>query len=225
MVATEIRGMIRDAGFQPGDKIFSEHDLTKRLQVSRASVREAIRILEVTGLVSVHQGKGVFLREPREEGFDALGRYIREHSDSLFEIFEVRLLVEPACAGRAAVAATDREIQEMRESLQRFESHCAADELEGAIQQDEVFHTKIAEASRNRTLHVLMKTFARNLSEGWITSLTVPGRQIKTISEHRAILDGIEARDADAASTAMHLHLTNALREIRGYANSGTDGE
>lgn len=224
MVATEIRSMIKQDGFQPGDKIYSEHELTKRLGVSRASVREAIRILEVSGLLSVHQGRGVFLRNDNTEEFSALTKFVHDHSDSIFEQFEIRLLIEPDCAARAARLATTDEIRELREILQRFEEHCAAEEVQGAISQDELFHTKIAKATRNRTLHVLMSTFARNLTESWITSLSVPGRQIKTITEHRAILDAIEAGNESDANTAMRIHLSNALAEIQSYTGTTDTG-
>lgn len=217
MVATEIRSMIKADGFGPGDKIYSENELTKRLGVSRASVREAIRILEVSGLLTVHQGRGVFLQTKQEEEFNALAHYIREHADSLFEQFEIRLMIEPECAARAASTASPEEVAELRTILRTFEEHCAAEEIQGAVLQDERFHENLAKATGNRTLYILMKTFSRNLTEAWITSLSVPGRQIKTISEHRAILDAIEAGEAERARSAMNTHLSNALREIRAY--------
>ena len=218
MVASEIRRMIDEAGFGPGDKIYSENQLTRTLDVSRTSVREAIRILEVQGLLTVRQGKGIFIRDSEEEQFEALGRWIQEHSDSLFEHFEIRLLIEPDCAARAARLIEPGEIDEIRETLRRFEEHCAQSAIQGAIVEDKQFHNLVARASRNRTLHVLMKTFTRSLNEGWITSLNLPGRQIKTITEHRSILDAIEAHDTERARGAMLDHLTNALAEIKSYA-------
>jgi len=218
MVASEIRKMVEDAGFGPGDKIYSENELTRALEVSRTSVREAIRILEVQGLLTVQQGKGIFVRDSAEERTEALGRWIQSHSDNLFEIFEIRILIEPDCAARAARYADEGEIAEMRESLRRFEDHCARSAIQGAIAQDKHFHNLIARASRNRTLHVLMSTFTRTLNEGWITSLSLPGRQIKTISEHRAILDAIEAHDADQAHRSMKIHLQNAFTEVKEFA-------
>lgn len=222
MVAAEIRGMIKADQFQPGDKIYSEHELTRRLSVSRASVREAIRILEVSGLLTVRQGKGIFVRERDNPDFDALGEYIQDHSDSIFEQFEIRLLIEPDGAARAAARATTEEIGEMRDALRGFEEYCAAGAVAGAIAQDEVFHTLIARTTGNRTLYILMKTFARSLTEGWVTSLSVPGRQIKTITEHRAILDAIEAHDQEGARLAMKTHLTKAMTEVRSLADKAS---
>lgn len=215
--------MVEEAEFSPGDKIYSENELTRKLDVSRTSVREAIRILEVQGLLTVRQGKGIFIRDSAEERTEALGRWIQSHSDNLFEIFEIRILMEPDCAARAARNADAGEISEMRETLRCFEDHCARSAIQGAITQDKQFHNLVARASRNRTLYVLMSTFSRSLNEGWITSLSLPGRQIKTISEHRAILDAIEARDADEARRTMKVHLENAFSEVKDYASANGD--
>jgi len=215
MVADEIRSMIKESGFQPGDKVFSENELTRKLGVSRSSVREAIRILEVTGLVTVQQGKGVFIRESQEQQFQPLATWIQEHADSLFEQFEVRLLIEPGCAARAAGSAKPEELALMRDSLTLFGAAVEAGSVQAAIIQDENFHTLIARATRNRTLHILMKTFSRNLTEAWITSLHVPGRLEKTVVEHRAILTAIENGDGDAARNAMTVHLETAQNEIK----------
>lgn len=223
MVANEIRSMIDRMGFKPGDKIFSENELTKRLNVSRSSVREAIRILEVTGLLTVQQGKGVFIRDSHEEQFQAVGQWIQEHSDNLFEQFEVRLLIEPAAAARAARSANAEELEQMRAALGAFEEAVNTESVASAIAQDQTFHTTIARATRNRTLHVLMKTFARSLNEGWITSLHLPGRLTKTISEHRAILNAIQAGDEEAARQAMMDHLERALADIKEHSNRSTD--
>lgn len=220
MVADEIRSMIKESGFGPGEKIFSENELTKRLGVSRSSVREAIRILEVTGLLTVRQGKGVYLRESDEQQFAALGQWIQEHSDSLFEQFEVRLLIEPGAAECAAREAKPEELAQMKDALTLFEASVQTGSVQAAIAQDAKFHTSIAKATRNRTLYVLMKTFSRNLNEAWITSLHMPGRLEKTVVEHRAILDAIESGDGETAKAAMASHLRNALGEIKEYSGS-----
>ena len=187
------------------------------LEVSRASVREAIRILEISGLVTVYQGRGVFLRDQSAGRFAALGEWIHENADSLLEQFEIRLLIEPDCADRAARQATQPEIAAMRGAQLQFEAYCAENSIEGAMRQDAELHTLIAKATRNRTLLVLMGTFARNLNEAWLTSLSLPGRRDRTQLEHDQIIAAIEARDGAAARRAMYTHLSNALSEVKAY--------
>ncbi len=217
MAADEIRKMIKEAGFQPGDKIFSENELTKRLEVSRSSVREAIRILEVTGLVTAHHGKGVFLNDQRREQFEPLRQWIADHEDSLFEQFEVRLLIEPEAAALAAEKAQAEEIAELRRLSASFAEAAETEDTEKAIEADSAFHTVIAQATRNKTIHVLMSTFGQRLTEGWITSLSIPGRMQKTIAEHGKILAAIENRVPEEARKHMRKHLVNARNEIRSY--------
>ena len=101
-VIDAIKQMISREGFNPGDKFYSENELTKKLQVSRSSIREAVRILEVTGFVNVKHGKGIFISDSIGEGYGAFTDWMKSHEPSLIEIFEVRLIIEPKAAVYAA---------------------------------------------------------------------------------------------------------------------------
>lgn len=215
LAADQIRQMIDQEGFEPGDKIFSENELIKRLGVSRSSIREAIRILEITGIVTVHQGKGVFLKSQGDGPFDALREWLSEHQESLFEQFEVRLLIEPEASALAALRAEEQELRELRRLFNSFTEALEGNDLEMAMTVDAEFHEMVAQATRNRTLAELMKTFSHKLTEGWITSLQVPGRLEKTVDEHRQLLEALEARSASDARDSMRQHLINARNDIR----------
>jgi GntR family transcriptional repressor for pyruvate dehydrogenase complex len=217
MAAEQVREMIKEAEFKAGDKIFSESELIRRLGVSRATVREAIRILEVTGLVIVHHGKGVFLKEQDVRPFESLREWLNEHHDTLFEQFEVRLLIEPEAAAVAAMRAKEPELTELRRLLERFREAVESGNLETAMTLDAEFHELLATATRNRTLSELMKTFSHRLTEGWVTSLQVPGRLEKTVEEHGSLLEALEARAPDEAREHMRQHLVNARNDIRAY--------
>jgi GntR family transcriptional repressor for pyruvate dehydrogenase complex len=220
IAAEQIRHMIKESGFAPGEKIFSESELIRRLGVSRASVREAIRILEVTGLVVVYHGKGVFLKEQGVGQFETLRDWLNEHQDTLFEQFEVRLLIEPEAAAVAAIRAREPELRELRRLVGTFIEAVESGQLERAMTLDAEFHEALATATRNRTLSELMTTFSHRLTEGWVTSLQVPGRLEKTVEEHGGVLEALEARDADEAREQMRRHLVNARNDIRAYFGS-----
>ena len=66
MVTDAIKTIIKEENLKPGDKLYSEKELVKKLEVSRSSIREALRMLEVSGVVKVYQGKGVFISDPEE---------------------------------------------------------------------------------------------------------------------------------------------------------------
>lgn len=213
-VIAVIKEMIIDEGFKPGDKFYSENELTKKLQVSRSSIREALRMLEVTGQVSVKQGKGIFVLDASGEQFKAFSTWLKTHEQSIKDNFEVRLIIEPKAAGRAAEQSDAEDIQKMEEVCTLFAKFAEDKNTEEVIQCDRRFHRILAGATKNITLHVLMKSMTTELPNGWISSLYTPGRIEKTIHEHNDILKAIKKRDKTGAENAMTRHLVNALHDI-----------
>src|SRR5210317_2032560 len=104
-VIDAIKKMIVDDGFNPGEKFYSEKELTGKLEVSRSSIREALRILEVTGKVNVKQGKGIFISDTQGKRFKEFSTWLKNNEQSIKDNFEVRLIVEPKAARRAAEKA------------------------------------------------------------------------------------------------------------------------
>ena len=212
-VVEAIETMITQGNYAPGDKFLSENELGKELHVSRSSVREAVRILEVRGRVSVRHGKGIFISEPPEG--DSFTEWIRDNRASIFDHFEVRMIIEPKAAWHAASKADQDSLKAMEKACELFEENAGKGDMAALVKADGDFHRLIARSTNNRTLYFLMKTMTRSLSEGWITSLHIPGRIEKTVGEHGAILDAIRDRDPERAEGEMMRHLSNALSDIR----------
>ena len=213
-VIDEIKNMIVDDGFKPNDKFYSENELTKKLGVSRSSLREALRILEVTGQVTVKQGKGIFIADLSDHQFTAFVTWLKNNEQSIKDNFEVRLIIEPKAAGRAAENADEDDIEKMEEACQQFSHFFKKGNTEEVIQCDRRFHRILAGATKNVTLHVLMKSMTSTLPNGWISSLYTPGRIEKTVQEHNDILEAIKKHDKAGAENAMTRHLVNALHDI-----------
>jgi len=209
-----IKKMIVDDGFKANDKFYSENELTKKLQVSRSSIREALRILEVTGQVTVKQGKGIFVADLSDQQFKAFSIWLKNNEQSIKDNFEVRLIIEPKAAGRAAENADADDIKKMKEACSLFSKYAEEGNTEEVIQYDRRFHRILAGATKNVTLHVLMKSMTTSLPNGWISSLYTPGRIEKTVHEHGDILEAIIQRDKAGAENAMIRHLVNALHDI-----------
>lgn len=214
-VYKELKKIIETEQFKPGDKFYSEHQLASRLGVSRSSIREAVRMLEVSGLVTVAQGKGVFLRKPPEQ-LPVQGWAV-DNADSLREHFQVRLILEPEAAALAAAHVQDEDLDMLKEIYADFKESVEVHDIEQAIAYDGKFHTIISKSTGNRTLRVLMETMASTLNEGWYASLNIPGRLERTVGEHQEILDAIISRDEAAAKKAMKQHLRRALKDIETY--------
>ncbi len=213
-VIEAIKKMIADDGFRPGDKFYSENILTQKLHVSRSSVREAVRMLEVTGQVTVKHGKGIFVTDMMEKEFEGFSDWLKHNEQSIQDHFEVRLIIDPKAAAVAAEKADANDIEKMEEVCRDFSSNTGQGNTAGLVKCDEEFHLLLSKSTKNKTLHFLMKTMTKSLPEGWISSLHIPGREEKTIDEHRKILKAIKDKDPGKAEIAMKEHLENALRDI-----------
>jgi len=213
-VINAVKEMISEDGFKPGDKFYSENELTKKLEVSRSSVREALRILEVTGRVNVRQGKGIFINDLEGVQFTEFSSWLKANEQSIREIFEVRLIIEPKAAGYAAEKATKRDIEKLEQAYSDFVALAEAQKVEEAIICDGTFHRLLAGATKNKTLNILMKAMITNTPTGWISSLFTPGRIERTVHEHHDVLSAIKVHDKIGAENAMTRHLLNALHDI-----------
>ena len=214
MVTDAIYEIIRTENLQPGDKLYSEKELAKKLEVSRSSIREAHRMLEVSGVVKVYQGKGVFINDPTKKEHP-VKNWVVENAEALREHFEVRLLIEPHAAAVASKRAEEKDFESLRELYAAFVKNVQSGDILQSISSDSAFHLAIARATKNRTLSVLMRTMEQTLNEGWYASLHAPGRLQASVTEHKRLLDAILARDAKEASAAMDQHLRNALSDIQ----------
>lgn len=210
-----IKELIAEGAFAPGDKFHSENELCRMLQVSRSSIREAVRILEVTGQVTVRQGKGIFLVDTEASQFRAFSDWLRNNQQSIFDHFEVRLIIEPRTAYKAAQQADAEDIARMERACREFARNAEKGDTSLTIQCDREFHKNLARSTKNNTLYFLMKSMTTSLADGWISSLHAPGRIQKTISEHEEILRAVRERDAERAMNAMTRHLENAINDIK----------
>lgn len=182
----------------PGSRII-ETRIARQLGTSQAPVREALRDLATLGLVEMHPYRGARVRQPEPE--------------ELVEAMELRGELE-AIAARAAVRSIDEKmLSEMRGLLDEMRASAARGDAHAQAQQNSRFHTCVIAASGNRTLQRLwsmLEPFARS----YLTA-TVPGADLHWLAErHVAILDALEARDADRAAEAMRTHAREAERQV-----------
>lgn len=212
-----IINLIQEEGFKPGDKFYSENTLVKRLGVSKSSIREAMRSLESTGWISVQHGKGVFINLSSERFGQGFVGWLKSNREEMLDHFDVRLMLDPKAAAFAAGKASDEEIKKLNTICEDFASKAQSERLDDLILIDELFHSTVALYTKNKTLYVLTCTLAKSLPVGWISSLHIPGRAEKTISEHRSIVAAIANHDPEGAEKAMTAHLRNAMSEIAAF--------
>lgn len=189
-----------------GDKLPPERELAERFGVSRTSVRDAIRVLELMGLLEPRQGEGTVVRDLSPDLLvHPLASLLVRSRERLSELLDVRKMIEPPLAARAAELATAEEVAGLEEILARQEEKM----LQGVvtIEEDSEFHYAIATAARNRVVLRVLDVLMDLLRESRERSLQVKGRLQKSLEGHRRILQAIRRRDPADAEAAMRHHL------------------
>lgn len=196
---------------KPGDKLPSERELADMLHVSRSSIRDAIRSLELMGLVEPRQGAGTIVCEPIDPSIKPFAKALKHRQELVGELLDFRKMLEPPLAARAAKHASLDEISEMEETLLRQEAKIAAGQP--GIAEDAEFHYRIALASGNNVVLKVLDLVIDLLSDTRQRALQVPGRPQKSLAGHRRILAAIKRRDGEAANSAMRRHIED-IEEI-----------
>jgi len=190
---------------KPGDLLPPERALVRMLGVSRDSVRNAIRTLELMGLLEPRQGIGTVVRSPAAKSSNPLATALLEKRKMVAELIDVRKMIEPPLAGRAALHITGDAIADMEDILVRQKAKVLQGEL--GIEEDSEFHYAIALASDNSVILKVVDVLMDLLRETRESSLQVEGRQEKSLAGHHRILSALKLGDAAAAEAAMRRHL------------------
>jgi GntR family transcriptional repressor for pyruvate dehydrogenase complex len=218
-IVRQIRALIADGKLQSGDRLPPERELAERFTVSRASVREALRALQSTGLIEIRPGEGAFVREVSVEALvEPLALVILAQREGVAELYEARRLLEPPIAALAARRAGPEEVAELERVLNEQEREVAAGRT--GIGQDAAFHSAIAHSTHNRAITRIVTALMDLLAQSREEALQTPGRPARSHQDHRRILAAIQGRDAAGAHQAMLEHLVAVERLVmeRGVA-------
>lgn len=208
--------LIHELDLKAGDRLPPERELAAGLGVSRASVRQALVVLEVQGLVEVRHGEGAILLETRPDS--SVISAARAHTRRLPEVIEAREALEVKLASLAAERRTDEDLARIEDALEAME----ADVARGGrgLEGDELFHGAVTAAARSSLLADLMTEISAAIRESRIESLSQPDRPQESLASHRQIADAIRAGDAEAAGDAMaeHIRLVSDVALLRDEA-------
>ena len=221
-IADQLAQLIANGEFPAGSRLPAERELAVSLGVSRTSVREAIISLEMTGLVEVRVGTGIFVTSPPE----GVQRASRDAGPGPFELLAARKLVEGEIAALAATTATIEDASVLRTSVERLGE--SVHDFPAREAEDREFHLRLAKATGNSSLELVVEGLWDQRAELWgrmqqhfhTTNLAE-----RTIRDHAAIAAAVAAHDPDAARAAMHRHLARVAREFqRGVDNTNEAG-
>lgn len=218
-IVGQIYQLIRDGELNPGDRLPPERELAQILGVSRASVREAMRLLDMKGLIVVRPGAGTFITEDAIEAIVQAFSSLLEGNNAAGDVFEMRLLLEPHVVSLAAERATEGDVTEMERILNAQEGEI--DDGGTGVEHDAQFHFAISEATKNVALITVTHAISDILSQSREDELLSPERSRLSLQSHRQILSAIERKDPTEAEAAMHRHIADIDKEVHDLSPKG----
>ncbi|MGW4826112.1 FadR/GntR family transcriptional regulator [Amycolatopsis japonica] len=202
-VVERIKAHVEESGLHAGDKLPSERDLAERLGVSRASIKQAIVVLEVQGLLESRHGGGTYLRNDHLD-VEPVDELVARRS-RLPEVLEAREAMETKLAELAALRRSDEDLAAIDAALEFMKSEIE-DGGHGA-EGDRRFHEAITAAANNALLAEFMRSIDTQIAESRNESLRQPGRPWRSLSQHQKIAEAIRAGAPRAAANAMRQHV------------------
>jgi GntR family transcriptional regulator, transcriptional repressor for pyruvate dehydrogenase complex len=217
VLANELRERILSGEFAEGTPLPPERELVIQTRMSRTTVREALRILEVQGLIRIKAGRagGAFVQRPGEESVaNSLELLIRGRQLRLASVHETREAIEPSCARLAALHRDDEDLHRLEVAN---EAIAASTDLDGFLRSNVDWHVAVTQASHNEILIGIMMALSRAIytatnNEGFVND------EVRSIAvrAHRSVTRAIRDRDAEAAVRRMtrhvHSYATAALK-------------
>lgn len=210
--AEQLRREINEGDtYAPGSKLPNENELSIEMGVSRTTLREAIRILVAEGVLQVHRGKGTYVNARQEPLSDALPSF-HEQKVALKDLYEARLIIEPAAAALACQRATDEEIEEIvrlvKATQEQFHNDYNNQEI---IQREIAFHDALIRASHNQFFDYFIPVVNQTIEKTFELEYKWEAVAEGAYNDNFMIIDFLRKRDAEALRSVMTIHLHRAL--------------
>lgn len=205
--------LIRSGKYQPGDRLPAIMQMAQSFGVSHPTLREALRKLEVTGVVEIKHGSGVYVRRGHEMLLVSNPTFGGGVSKKLLlDLIEARIPIETQAITLATQHATDKHLARMTELLAEAETHY--DDDAKLSEANMAFHGEIALASGNTVLTQIQEVLAELFQQEQRVLLGIYGSREQDHEEHLGLLDAISRRDADLATSRMRAHLDGVREAI-----------
>jgi len=215
-IARELQSRIRRRELRPGDQLPSERQLAGMFGASRGSVREALRALELSGVIRSRQGGGNFVSDmPPGASTQPLSQFLERQREHLLDLSEARQMFEPRLALLAAERASVGDLDALRKAVEEQERALEEGDVDAVFNADRLFHQLIAEAARNQTVIMLHNYLSDLVSGGRREAIeNNTSRRTQSAIDHRAIYEAIASGSGSAASAAMLQHLKNVENSV-----------
>lgn len=218
-ITSRILSLIKERELSPGDRLPPERDLAVMLNVSRASLREALRALFAMNIIEMRQGDGTYVTSLEPQQLVQHLEFVFSLDDSTFiQLFEARKIVEVGIVALAAQRITEKQITLLEEKLRLAERSLHDSEV--FLNADLELHKVIIEAAGNPILDRFMASISQLGLASRSRTVNIPGILTETIEDHKAIVEAIKQHDPDAASRAMLIHLNHVEDRLSNLSDS-----
>ncbi len=215
-IVDQVRNLIRSEKLRPGDRLPSERDLGERMRVSRVTVREALRVLEASGLIEIRVGArgGAFVTSPSSTKIGTgLADLVSLSPLTATEVTEARQVFELGIIPMVVERATADDIAELREMVRQHQ--VALRKGEYAMPMSAAFHVRVAACTHNTAIEMLVHSFhgplLMSLREAQVAA---PLMGHRGTNEHRDFVEAVADRDAERAEAIMRAHLGRTARRV-----------
>jgi DNA-binding FadR family transcriptional regulator len=213
LIARDLASYIVNANLAPGTPLAPEREMVESLGVGRTTLREALRLLETRGVITIRSGRrgGPIVRRPDPRDLsEGLSLILQFEGADLTVMMEARSALEPAAARMAATRISPEMLEDLR-GLNRLILESPGD-LEGFFELNREFHRLIAEASGNIVVRIFVESIM-SIADGRSAGIAYGKRQIHAIADaHNEVIDALAAGDSAAAEAAMNAHLEDSHR-------------
>ena len=222
-IIEQIRVLVVKGDLKPGDRLPSERDLAVRLNVSRASVREALSALEMMGLLEIRSGEGTFIKKiDLDSVVTPLTWVLSMEKDTILELLEVRKMLEGQTVALAAKRASSEDLRDLEDTLKAMYQDIQTGQI--GEEADLRFHYAIARASKNKILLRLMNAISDTMHQSLKASRVRLYEEQATpevlYKEHLLILEAITKKNDDEARHYMLEHLAGVEARLLKYYSS-----
>lgn len=211
----KIYELVKEKNLKAGDRLPPERELVKILEISRSSLREAIRALEMIGVINVTQGRGMVIETTKISNsiIKPLAFSIILNKNTFLELFEARKLIEVECAGLAAERISTSELKKIKEIYNLLIKH--QKNREKSIKYEIKLHEEITEIAKNNVLRDILSSIKKLLRESRDTTVPSQGVTLKTINCHEKLIQAFEEKDSSKARKLMFKHLDIVSKRLK----------
>ncbi len=219
MISDDLLSRITSGEFPPDSTLPGEQELVAHHDVSRVTVREAVKTLEALGVARVERGRGTFVNPLSQwTSLEAVLRATSTDQDdgaAAIQLIELRRMLEVGSAALAASRITVEETTELAQDIVRMRQAHLGNDVNLFVESDLHFHHVVLQASGNVFVPVLLAPLSRILAERRAQTSKVPQIQEHAIAHHALILKALQSSDPEASRVAMDNHMAQTLQDLQ----------